>query len=277
MIEIGKMNQLLIKGKQDGAILLEGGTSGDIHLPGGRTVSKYKIGETVDVFVYVNKDQQLMATIRTPYVLVGEFAKLTVVGTSGAGAFLGWGLEDDLFVPKGEQQNSMKQGQSYLVYAFLSPKTKRIAASSKLDRFLDRVTPGYDNGEEVDLLVYAETDIGYNVVVNGAHAGLLYSNEVFQKLVIGQQIKGYVKKIRDDGKIDLILQKTGYQQVDRISQAILDTIRKSGGVVTLTDKSPPEDIYAIFGVSKKNFKKAIGSLYKNRRILIDTNSIKVLE
>ncbi len=277
MIQIGKMNRLLIKGKEDAAIILDGAKYGDIVLRGGSGVGRYSPGDTLTVFVYVNKEQQVVATTNQPYVLVGEFEKMNVVGTSEAGAFLGWGLEDDLFVPKSEQQNSMKQGQSYVVYTFLSPKTNRIAASSKLNKFLDQAVPKYNIGEEVELLVYAETEMGYSVVVNGSHSGLIYQNEVFQVLELGQRLKGYVKKIREDQKIDIRLQQAGFHQVDGISQDILKIIKKSGGKVDVTDKSKPEVIYSMFGVSKKNFKKAIGTLYKKRYIVIGANSIKLAE
>lgn len=276
-MDIGKMNRLLIKGKEDGDIILDGEEYGDIVLRGGPGVSGYSSGGTLTVFVYVNKEQQLVATTNRPYVLVGEFGKLNVVGTSGAGAFLGWGLEDDLFVPKSEQLNSMKQGQAYVVYAFLSPKTNRITASSKLSKFLDQKIPKYEIGEEVELLVYAETEMGYSVVVNESYSGLIYQNEVFQELELGQRLKGYVKKIREDQKIDIRLQQAGYHQVDAISQDILEIIKKSGGKVDVTDKSKPELIYSMFGVSKKNFKKAIGTLYKKRYIVIGADSIKLAE
>jgi len=275
MIQIGKINRLTIKGTLDNTILLDGGESGNILLKSTYAAQKYQPGDELDVFVYVDKDQRLIATTQKPYAIVGEFSKLRVVATSPAGAFMGWGLEDDLFVPKSEQQNNMMKDNSYVVFVFLSEKTNRITASSKLSKFLDLQPPKYEEGEEVDLLVYAETDLGYSAVVNSSHAGMIYQNEVFQKLAIGQRLQGYVKKIREDLKVDLRLQQSGYQKVDGIAQTILDTIKSSGGTVAVTDKSPPEDIYALFGVSKKVFKKAIGALYKKRLILIDADSIKL--
>jgi predicted RNA-binding protein (virulence factor B family) len=275
MIQIGKMNRLTIKGTLDNTILLDGGESGNILLRSTYATQKHQPGDELDVFVYVDKDQRLMATTQKPYAIVGEFSKLRVVATSPAGAFMGWGLEDDLFVPKSEQQNNMEKDNSYVVFVFLSEKTNRITASSKLSKFLDLQPPKYEEGEEVDLLVYAETDLGYSAVVNSSHAGMIYQNEVFQKLAIGQRLQGYVKKIREDLKVDLRLQQSGYQKVDGIAQTILDTIKSSGGTVAVTDKSLPEDIYALFGVSKKVFKKAIGALYKKRLILIDADGIKL--
>jgi len=275
MIQVGKINKLLIKEVQGNSIHLDGVESGDILLKERYAAKKYQPGDEIEVFVYVDREQRLLATIQKPYALVGEFAKLRVVATSPAGAFIGWGLKDDLFVPKSEQQNNMREGKSYVVFVFLSDKTNRITASSKLDKFLNLQPPQYKEGEEVDLIVYAETDLGYNAVVNNSHIGMIYENEVFQKLVVGQRLKGYVNKIREDLKIDLRLQQTGYQRVDDISQTIFNTIRDNGGTVAVTDKSPPEDIYALFGVSKKVFKKAVGNLYKKRLIVIDTGGIRL--
>jgi hypothetical protein len=195
--------------------------------------------------------------------------------STAAGAFLDWGIENDLFVPKSEQQDNMREGKSYVVFIFLNEQNNRITASSKLDKFLDLQPPEYEEGEKVDLIIYAKTDLGYNAVVNGSHSGMIYENEVFQKLVIGQRLQGYIKKIREDLKIDLRLQQSGYRQVDEVSETILNIIKDCGGMVAVTDKSPPEDIYNLFGVSKKVFKKAVGSLYKKRLIIIDVDGIRL--
>jgi hypothetical protein len=275
MVRIGRTNNLTIKETQDYGILLDGGEAGDIFLKDATAARKYHPGDSLDAFIYVDREQRLVATARKPFAEVGEFAALRVVASTKTGAFLDWGLENDLFAPKSEQQENMREGKSYVVCIFLSEKHNRITASSKLTKFLDLQPPQYTEGEEVDLLLYAGTDLGYSAVVNGAHSGMIYENEVFRKLFIGQRLKGYVKKIREDHKIDLRLQQTGYQQVDDISQAVLDTIKGSGGLAAVTDKSPPEEIYAMFGVSKKVFKKAIGALYKKRLILIDTDGIRL--
>ncbi|WP_136805591.1 S1 RNA-binding domain-containing protein [Desulfosediminicola flagellatus] len=276
MVQVGKINRLPVNSVHGHEVHLDGGKSGDIPLKGS-TSRKYQIGDILDVFVYVDREQNVMATIHKPYVLMGEFAKLTAVSTSKVGAFLGWGLEDDLFVPKSEQINIMRVGQPYVVFAFLSEKTHRITASSKLEKFLNKRPPKYRVGEAVDLLIYGRSDLGYSAVVNGAHVGMIYNNEVFQKLEIGQKLQGYVKKLREDSKIDLQLQQTGYQQVDEISQNILNLIKEKGGVVGVTDKSAPEEIYAMFGVSKKIFKKSIGALYKKRLIVIEDNGITLVD
>ncbi len=275
MVQIGQVNKLLVKGTQVYGIHLDGGGSGDVLLRDKSAAHKYQPGDEIDVFVYVDRDQRLVATTHIPKAIVGEFAFLKVVTNSAAGAFLDWGLESDLFVPKSEQQDNMREGRSYVVFLFYSEKHNRITASSKLYKFLDLQPPRYEEGEEVDLLVFAETNLGYNAVINGSHTGMIYQNEIFQKLVIGQRLKGYIKKIREDLKIDLRIQQTGYRRVDDISRAILTFIKNSGGMVSLTDKSPPEEIYARFGVSKKVFKKAIGGLYKKKLITIDTDGIKL--
>lgn len=275
MVQIGKMNSLPIKGRLAYGIHLDGGSSGDILLRGPSAQQEYPTGATIDVFVYVDREQRLLATTQKPYATVGEFAALRVVTSGEAGAFIAWGLESDLFVPKSEQQDNMREGKSYVVFIFVNEKTNRITASSKLDKFLNLHPPIYKEGEQVDILVYSKTDLGYNAVVNGSHAGMIYGNEVFQKLAIGQRLQGYVKKVRDDQKIDLRLQRSGFQGIDDISQAILNVLKERGGMVAATDKSPPEEIYALFGVSKKVFKKAIGVLYKKRLLRIDTDGIKL--
>jgi hypothetical protein len=275
MVEIGRINKLTIKRKRDYGVHLDGGEAGDILLPKRYVPEECQPGDTVEVFVYADRDNHLRATTKTPYATVGQFAKLRVVAKSSSGAYLDWGLQKDLLVPKGEQLARMEEGKSYVVFVFLDEKTNRIAASSKLDKFLSLQPPNYEEGEEVDLIIYDQTDLGYKVVVNHAHGGMIYKNEVFQKLLIGQHLKGYIRKIREDRKIDLSLQRPGYQGVDTASQAILTTLKKHGGRMAITDNSPPEEIYSLFRVSKKVFKKAVGALYKKRLITIDTNGIKL--
>jgi predicted RNA-binding protein (virulence factor B family) len=275
MAQIGRINKLTIKRKRDYGAHLDGGESGDILLPKKYVPAKCRPGDEVEVFVYVNKEDRLRATTQKPYATVGQFAKLRMVANSSAGAFLDWGLQKDLLVPRREQHARMEEGKSYVVYIFLDEKTNRITASAKLDKFLGLEPPDYDEGAEVDLLICDKTDMGYKAVVNNAHWGMIYKNEVFQKLYIGQQLKGYIKKIRADHKIDLRLQQSGYEKIDDISRSILKVIKDHGGRIAVTDKTRPEDIYTLFGVSKKTFKKAIGALYKKRLITMDTNGIKL--
>lgn len=277
MVKIGRINKLTIKRRLDYGAHLDGGESGGILLPKKYVPKKCQPGDEVEVFVYVDREERLRATTQKPYVTVGQFAKLRVVANSSSGAYLDWGLQKNLLVPKREQHAKMEEGKSYVVFVFLDKKTNRITASSKLDKFLDLQPPNYDEGEEVDLFICYKTDLGYKTIVNNSHWGMIYKNEVFQRLHIGQQLKGYIKIIREDLKIDISLQQSGYQRVDNISQSILKTIKDLGGSIAVTDKSPPEDIYSLFGVSKKTFKKAIGALYKKKLITIDTNSIKLVQ
>ncbi len=275
MAQIGRINKLKIKRLRDYGAHLDGGESGDILLPKKYVPKKCQQGEFLEVFVYSDRGDRLRATIKKPYASAGQFAKLRVVANTSAGAYLDWGLQKDLLVPKREQHQRMVEGKSYIVFVFLDEKSNRITASSKLDKFLDSKPPEYEIGLKVDLFVYDETDRGYKAIINNAHVGMVYKNEVFQKLSMGQHLKGYVKKIREDNKIDVTLQKAGYQKVDNISQTILNTIKEHGGRISVTDKSPPDDIYSLFGVSKKVFKKAIGALYKKRLITIESNCIKL--
>lgn len=277
MAEIGRINNLRIKRIRDYGAHLDGGDSGDILLPKRYLPEQCKSGDEVEVFVYAEGPERLRATTKKPYATVGKFARLRVVANAEAGSFLDWGLQKDLLVPKKEQHAKMEQGKSYVVYVFLDEKTRRITASAKLDKFLGLEPPAYKEGEEVDLIIYDQTDMGYKAVVNNAHGGMIYKNEVFQKLTVGQQLKGYIKKIRQDAKIDLSLQPAGYEKVDDISRAILRTIKKQGGRIRVTDKSQPKEIYSLFGVSKKTFKKAIGALYKKRLISIDADGIRLVK
>jgi len=272
MVEIGKINRLAVVSTQGHEVRFDGGELGDILLDEKFVYGRYHKGDEVEVFVSVDGDDRLFAITSKPYAMVGEFARLRVAATSPSGAFLSWGMKNDLLVPKSEQLSPMKESESYVVYVFLSEKTNRITASSKLDKYLGLSPPDYKEGEEVDLLIFDRTDLGYQAVINQAHIGMLFKNEVFQKLFIGQKLKGYIYNIREDSKIDLRLQLPGYEKVDGVSQAIIDILKENGGVSSLSDKSPPEEIYALFGVSKKVFKQAIGALYKKRIITIDRSS-----
>jgi predicted RNA-binding protein (virulence factor B family) len=276
MARLGRINKLTIKRISDYGAHLDGGDSGDIILPSRDLPDECQAGEELVVFVYKDGEDRLRATTSKPLVTVGHFAPLTVVETTPAGAFLDWGLHHDLFVPKSEQRQLMVKGKSYVVFAFLDEQNERIIASSKLDKFLDRHPPDYAEGEEVSLLIYEQTDLGFKAVVDQTHNGILYKNEVFRQLEIGQELTGYIKKVRVDQKLDLCLKQPGYQGVKDISQTILEMITAKGGRIAVTDKSPPEEIYAIFGVSKKTFKRAIGTLYQKRLITIDAEGIRLV-
>ena len=277
MADIGRINTLRITRTVDHGVFLDGGESGEILLPTQQVPVPCSQGDAVEVFVYVNKEKRLQATTQRPHATVGQLARLRVVANSSAGTYLDWGLPKDLLVPLREQQVKMEEGKSYVVFVFLDEDTMSIAASSKLDKFIDVRYPSYAVGEEVDLFICAKTDLGYKAAVNDAHWGLIYENEIFQELHIGQRLKGYIKTLREDSKLDISLQRTGYKKVDNVARGILKKIEDLGGKVTVTAKSPPEDIYAMFGVSKKVFKMAIGALYKKRVITIEAEGITRVE
>ncbi|MBU0676118.1 MAG: GntR family transcriptional regulator [Proteobacteria bacterium] len=276
MAQLGRINQLTVKRIRDYGVHLDGGELGDILLPKKHVPKDCAPGDSIEVFVYSDTEGHLRATPQKPYASVGQFAKLRVVTNTPVGAFLDWGLQKDLFVPKNEQLVKMEEGTFYVVYVFLDEKTNRITASSKVDKFLSRQPPTYKAGEEVNLLIYDKTVLGYKAIVNNTHWGVLYKNELFRKLTVGLELKGYIKKVREDQKIDLTLLRPGYQKIDEIAQTILMKIKEQGGRVPVTDDTPPETIYTLFGISKKVFKQAIGALYKKRLITMDANGIKLV-
>lgn len=277
MARLGRINKLTVKRMREYGVHLDGGESGDIILPSRDLPEHCQVGDEVVVFVYKDGEDRLRATTRKPLVTAGRFATLRVVEVTASGAYLDWGLQNDLFVPKSEQLVQMVKDRVYVVFVFLDEQNERLIASSKLDKFLDHQPPDYAEGEEVDLLVFDQSELGYKAVVNQAHGGMLYKNEVFQPLAAGQQLTGYIKKVRGDQKIDLCLKKPGYQGVMDSSQIILEIIKARGGRIAVTDKSPPAEISALFGVSKKTFKKAVGTLYQKRLITIDPKGISLVE
>ena len=275
MLEIGRLNNLRVVKEVDFGVYLDGGEFGEILLPKKYVPKNCRPGSIIEVFIYLDSEDRIIATTQKPYAMVGEFAELKVVSVSAAGAFLDWGLQKDLLVPFREQKQKMIKGKSYVVYVYFDEKSERIAASAKLHKYLDSAPVDFRPGEEVDLLIYDETEMGYNAIINKTHMGLIHKNDVFQTLETGQKIKGYIKNIREDGKIDLLLQKPGYGKVDDLSRKILELIKQHDGFVPVTDKSPPEIIYKTFGVSKKTYKKAIGALFKKRLITIEDDGIKL--
>ncbi|MBD9178583.1 MAG: GntR family transcriptional regulator [Odoribacter splanchnicus] len=277
MIEIGKFNTLTVIKLVDFGVYLDGEERGEILMPKEYVPDNCSPDDEVRVFIYFDSEDRIVATTENPYVQVGEFAFLKVVAVSGVGAFLDWGLRKDLMVPFREQRETMLEGHSYLVYAYVDKASDRIVASTKIDKYLDQVFPEYEPGQEVDVLIARKSDLGYSVIVNNAHWGLIYQNEIFQPVKIGQKLKGYIKEIREDEKIDVSLQPAGYAKIDGLSKMILDKIRDNGGVLDISDKSAPEEIYNLFGCSKKNYKKAIGALFKRGMIDIDVDEIRLKE
>jgi predicted RNA-binding protein (virulence factor B family) len=230
-------------------------------------------GDELDVFLYHDSQSVLIATTTMPGAQVGECAYLKVVQTTSIGAFLDWGLPKDLLVPVNEQYSRLREGRSYVVYLFLDPQTDRVTASAKLNSYLSEHGPSFKPGQEVDLLVCGTSDMGYKAVIDNTHLGLIHRNEAFQPLTYGQKLKGYIKNIRPDKKIDLTLQAPGRRGKQDLGAAILDHLQAHGGTSGLTDRSSPEEIVREFGVSKSNYKKALGMLYKQQKIVIEKDRI----
>lgn len=277
MFELGKLNTLTVLKKLDFGLYLDGGDGEEILLPRRYVPEGCSVGDELEVFVYLDSEDLLIATTETPKAEVGECAYLSVVEVNRIGAFLDWGLPKDLLVPFGEQQKPMQVGQSYVVYLYVDQASERIAASTKLDKFLADTSPYYKVQQQVDLLICGRTDLGYRAVVDGGTIGLLFKSDVFKPISIGQKIKGYIKHIREDKKLDLCLQLVSREALDDLSEKILAFITAEGGQTTMTEKSPPDVIAKQFGVSKSSYKKALGKLYKKRLIVIEKTHIALVE
>lgn len=272
-IELGKFNALEIVKQVDFGLYLDGGEEGEILLPNRYVPDVWEIGDYLNVFLYLDNEERLIATTLTPLVQVGQFAYLEVAWVNQYGAFLNWGLMKDLFVPFSEQKMKMQVGNRYIIHAHLDDESFRIVASAKVERYLSKEMPEYEVGDEVDVLIWQKTELGFKAIVDHKYSGLIYENEVFSSLHTGVKVKAYIKQVREDGKIDLILQKPGFEKVEDFSKQLLDYIEEHGGKISITDKSPAEEIYDVFGVSKKTFKKAVGDLYKKRLIVLKENQI----
>lgn len=276
MADIGKLNKLRVVKEVDFGIYLDGGIHGEILMPKRYVPEDCKPEDIIDAFIYMDSADRIIATTEKPFAMVDEFALLTVISVNQVGAFLNWGLMKDLLVPFSEQTVKMEEGKSYMVFIYLDNESRRIAASAKLDQFLDNKPPVFEVGEAVDLIVCSKTEIGYKAIVNNTWWGVLYGNEVFQHLNKGQHIKGYIKKVREDDKIDLSLFKPHYAKVDDISVILMERLEERGGYLEVTDKSTPETIYDVFGVSKKAYKIAVGKLYKEKYITLEKNGIRII-
>ena len=276
-IELGKFNQLEVVKEVDFGVYLDGGEEGEILLPTRYVPEDCKIGDILNVFLYLDMDERLIATTLTPFVQVGQFACLEVSWVNQYGAFLNWGLMKDLFVPFREQKMKMQVGRKYVVHAHLDEESYRIVASAKVERYLSKEKPEYTAGEEVNILIWQKTVLGFKAIIDNKYSGLLYENEIFSSIETGMEMKAFVKQVRGDGKVDLILQKPGFEKVDDFAKTLLDYIKEQGGRIHLNDKSPAEDIYDTFGVSKKTFKKGVGDLYKKRLITLHEDGIALVE
>ncbi|MEI6077194.1 MAG: S1-like domain-containing RNA-binding protein [Verrucomicrobiota bacterium] len=278
MAIIGKRNSLAIVRASQPGLYLDGGELGEILLPGRYIPADLAPKQKMDVFVYRDSEDRLVATTEKPHAMVGEFGYMKVISLHPtAGAFLDWGLSKDLLVPYREQEIPLRVGDWAVVYVALDAQTNRILASTRLNRHLNRETPAYRDGQPVGLMVVAKTTLGYNAIVDNAHLGLLYKSQLAAALKIGQKLKGFIRTVRPNGKIDLSLDATGYKRVAPLTQLIVAALQMSGGKLAFDDDSSPVAIRQNFGVSKKAFKQALGKLYKTRRIAFTKPGIELLD
>ena len=277
MVVIGKLNHLNVVKKVDFGVYLDGEELGEILLPERYVPQGCTVGQGLDVFIYLDSEDLLIATTQTPKAMVGECAYLKVVEVNQVGAFLDWGLPKDLLVPYGEQQKPMEVGQSYVVMLYVDEASERIAASSRLNKFIVDTSPYFKPQQAVELLICERTDLGYKAIVNQGVIGLLFNSDVIKPVRYGDTLQGYIKQVREDNKLDLCLQLVTREALDALSEKILAFIEAEGGQTTLTDKSAPEDIAKQFGVSKSSYKKALGKLYQKRLVLIEKQQVSLVK
>jgi uncharacterized protein len=275
MIEIGKQNRLVVLRNTSVGLYLGDEEGQDILLPIKYIPEGIDIDDEIEVFVYRDSEDRLIATTLEPRIKLNSFASLRVKDVNDTGAFLDWGLEKDLMVPYREQSSRMRVGQYQIVYLYVDETTGRLAASNKLDRFFEEEPTDLTEGQKVDLLVWTETDLGYNVVINQKYKGLLYKNQIFSVVEPGDEVTGYIKQVREDHKIDVTLQQQGFANIEANAQLVLDKLIKNKGFLALTDNSSPEEILEMLQMSKKTFKKAIGTLYKQQLIKLEDKGISL--
>lgn len=276
MINVGTYNELEVVKQLDFGIYLKDGDT-EILMPTKWVPKGTKIGDTLNVFIFRDSDDRLIATTIEPYATANTFAFLEAKQVNPIGAFLDWGMDKDLLVPFREQAHRIEPGKSYVVFVFVDEETDRLTASTKLNRFIENENIELRDNDIVDLLIYSETDLGFNAIINNRYSGLIYKNEIYEAIRVGDKIKGYVKHVREDNKIDLSLQKSGYELVDDVKWRILNMMKQNEGFLALTDNSSPEDIKAKLQISKKAFKKAVGALYRERLVKITDKGIELLK
>ncbi|HHF3108082.1 MULTISPECIES: CvfB family protein [Vibrio] len=276
MIKIGQINSLEVIKKADFGVFLDGDDYGSVLLPNKYVPEGTEIGDHVDVFLYFDSESQLAATIERPIAQVGEWGLMKIEGVNATGAFANWGIkEKDLLIPFSEQRTRFSAGQTILVYVYTDKASGRIVGTTKFNKWLDKTPANYEVNEQVDLIIAERSQLGYKAIVNGKHWGMIFPSDVFGKLYIGKKLKGFIKQIREDGKIDLALQKVGVAKMDDLSSKILDLLEKKGGFLPLNDKSSPEAIFDAFRTSKGTYKKTIGGLYKQGKIVIEKDGIRL--
>ena len=277
MAQVGRFNKLEVVKEVDFGVYLDGAELGTILLPQRYMPDDCELGDWVDVFLYFDSEDLLIATTETPRVEVGRCEMLKVIDINNAGAFMDWGLPKDLLVPYSEQLKPMEVGYSYVVYVFYDQDSDRIAASTRLQDYLAEESVWIKPRQAVDLLIAGRTDLGYKAVINDQYLGLIFRDDAFRPLKVGERLPGFIKNIRPDGKIDLVMSQGTLQGNHDLGEQIIESLRASGGVSTLTDKSQPDEIYRTFKVSKKKYKQALGSLYRSKRILLSAEKIQLVE
>jgi len=277
MAEIGKYNTLKVIKKVDFGMYLDGGEGEEILLPKRFVPRGIHEGDELEVFLYHDSENRVIATTQKPKGILGDIVMLEAVEVTKQGAFLDWGLMKDLFMPLSQQESKVIKGERYLVMIYKDEQTGRLAATERISRFLDNDDIDLEEMQPVDLVVQRESDIGYVVIINNKYTGLLHYNEVFRGLDVGDKERGFVKKIREDNKIDVSLGEPGYKRVTNETDVVLDKLRQNNGYLPFHDKSDAEDIYSEFGMSKRTFKMIIGALYKQRKIELTKTGIKLIE
>lgn len=275
-IKLGEYNRLTIVKAVDFGLYLDGGDEGEILLPSRYVPKDCRIGDELDVFIYLDNEERIVATTQKPLAKVGDFAYLEVSWVNEYGAFLHWGPLKDLFCPFREQKMRMEIGESYIVFVYIDRESYRIAASAKIEHYLQKDTPPYTVGTETDLLIWQKTNLGFKVIIDNRYQGLVYEDQIFKRIHTGDRMKGYISQVREDGKLDVTLQPLGYQQARAFSDTLLQYLKNNGGFCDLGDKSDAEDIKRRFQVSKKTFKKAVGDLYKRCLIVLNEQGIRLV-
>jgi predicted RNA-binding protein (virulence factor B family) len=275
MANIGERASLQILHEKTFGLFLDGGELGEILLPRREMPVRWNLGDFVDVFLYLDSEDRQVATLKAPKVMPGQFARLKCVAVTAVGAFLDWGLPKDLLVPFREQKVRMEIGKNYIVHVHLDEQTGRIIASTRIARHMDQTPHDFRLEQEVDLIIFGKTDLGYKAIINGTHSGLIFANDVFQDLQPGEAVKGYITALRPDGKINLSLHAAGRAKVDDLEGQILTELEARGGFWSLGDHSPADEINAELGVSKRTFKQATGALWKRGKIAIENNGIRL--
>ncbi|MEY5046676.1 MAG: hypothetical protein RLZZ175_35 [Bacteroidota bacterium] len=273
MIAVGEINNLEVLRSTSVGMYLGDTEGNDVLLPNKYVPEDLQVGDFIEVFIYTDSEDRIIATNLEPKIYLNSFACLQAKHVDNVGAFMDWGLEKDLFVPFKEQMRKIEEGKWYIIYMYLDVESNRLVGSCKVNKFLDNRDLYLKEGDEVKIMPYEHTDLGMNVIVDNFYKGLIFKNEIFQRVAIGDTLTGYIKKVREDNKLDISLQKQGFENIEPNAQLILDTLAKKNGFLALHDNSSPDEISFLLGMSKKTFKKAVGTLYRERKIRIEENGI----